>query len=245
MPSRTTRPRAAEDAPPRRGTSAPVPRPAAIFDPVARALDVIGDRWSLVLLRQLMVSPKGFQELRVRTGIAPRVLSQRLRQLAADGFVAQDEFEGRAAYTVTERGRTLEPVIAELALWWIHEGIDHLAVDVGRFTETSPQSVFESLPFLLREERARDARVVFEIRLTGEGGGVWRVEIDRGRCEVSPGFAEGADVRYTAEARVWCGVALGLLDAREAIKAGDMIKEGGRYALDHYFHQVSKTATRK
>ena len=63
-------------------------RPTQIFDPVARALDVIGDRWSLVLVRQLLLGPKGFQELRVRTGIAPKVLSSRLRQkLREDGFV--------------------------------------------------------------------------------------------------------------------------------------------------------------
>ncbi len=62
-------------------------RPAQIFDPVARALDVIGDRWSLVLVRQLLAGAKGFQELRVRTGIAPKVLSSRLRQLRSDGFV--------------------------------------------------------------------------------------------------------------------------------------------------------------
>ena len=64
-----------------------VPRPGEIYDPVARALDVIGDRWSLVLVRHLLLGPKGFQELRVRTGIAPRVLSSRLRDLAQQGFV--------------------------------------------------------------------------------------------------------------------------------------------------------------
>ena len=67
-------------------TSAPrvsqsFPRPGEIFDPVGRALDVVGDRWTLVLVRQLLVGPKGFQELRKTTGIAPRVLSGRLRQL--------------------------------------------------------------------------------------------------------------------------------------------------------------------
>ena len=61
----------APPAPARRG----IPRPGEIYDPVARALDVIGDRWSLVLVRHLLLGPKGFQELRVRTGIAPRVLS--------------------------------------------------------------------------------------------------------------------------------------------------------------------------
>jgi len=69
-------------------TSAPgVPKPDEIFDPVGRGLDVIGDRWTLVLVRHLLGANRGFQELRKRTGIAPRVLSSRLRQLAADGFI--------------------------------------------------------------------------------------------------------------------------------------------------------------
>ena len=117
---------------------------------------------------------------------------------------------------MTEKGRTLAPIIASIARWWVHDGMaSALEVDASRFTETSALSVLESLPNLLREERARDARVVFEIRLTGEGGGVWTVEIDDGECRrPCRGFAEGADVRYTASARDWCAVALGLLDAQ-------------------------------
>ena len=217
----------------------PVPRPDAIFDPVARALDVIGDRWTLVLVRQLIVGPRGFNELRQRTGIAPRVLSQRLRQLTADGFVETSEDAGRPVYRITERGRSFEPIISSLARWWTRHGIEDLNIDVESFTETSPQSIIEALPFLLREDRAQDAQVIFEIRLEGEGGGVWRVIIDHGRCEVSPGFADRADVRYTADARAWCSVALGLLDAREAVKDGLMSKDGGSEALDRYFHQVA------
>jgi hypothetical protein len=57
---------------------------------------------------------------------------------------------------------------------------------------------------------------------------------------VSRGFAEVADVRYTAEARHWCAVALGLLDARDAVKRGLLTKDGGRDALDHYFHQIPR-----
>ena len=72
-----------EDSPKKIG----FPSPGEIFDPVARALEVIGDRWTLVLIRQLLGGPKGFQELRMRTGIAPRVLSSRLKQLTDDGFV--------------------------------------------------------------------------------------------------------------------------------------------------------------
>ncbi|MGH0038151.1 MAG: winged helix-turn-helix transcriptional regulator [Myxococcota bacterium] len=215
-----------------------IPRPGAIYDPVARALDVIGDRWSLVLVRHLLLGPKGFQELRQRTGIAPRVLSSRLRELAANGFVESAGDGARSPYQLTGRGRTLEPIVSAVARWFTQEGARALRIDGDRFTETSPQSIIESLPFLLREDRAREADVTFEIRLTGEGGGVWSVRIHDGTCTVSPDFAERADVRYTADAQVWCGVALGVAEARDVVKRGLMTREGSGRAMDHYFHQI-------
>jgi DNA-binding HxlR family transcriptional regulator len=214
-------------------------RPAQIFDPVARALDVIGDRWSLVLVRQLMGGAKGFQELRVRTGIAPKVLSSRLRQLRSDGFVETEPQGNRSIYRATQKGRTLEPIISSIARWWIHEGLSALEIDPQRFTETSALSVLEALPNLLREDASRNAHVVFEIRLSGEGGGVWTIEINEGRCEVRPEFAAGADVRYTASTRDWCAVALGALDAKDAVRQGLLHKEGGPQAMDQFFYQVA------
>ncbi len=234
-------PRAEGTDPARRGE---ILRPAQIFDPVARALDVIGDRWTLVLVRQLLLGPKGFQELRVRTGIAPKVLSSRLRQLRDDGFVTTTAQGSRSLYRATEKGRTLAPIIASIARWWVHEGISVLDVDASRFTETSARSVLEALPNLLREERARGAHVVFEIGVTGEGGGVWTVAIDDGECSVRPDFAEGADVRYTASARDWCAVALGLLDAKQAVREGRLHKEGGDQAMDEYFFQIARPGAR-
>ena len=215
-------------------------RPAQIFDPVARALDVIGDRWSLVLIRQLLTGPKGFQELRLRTGIAPRVLSSRLRQMRASGFVEREPLGSRKLYRVTEKGRSLEPIISSIARWWVRAGINVLDVDATRFTETSALSVLESLPILLREDRARGEHVVFEIRLTGDGGGVWTVEIKDGRCEVRADFAAGADVRYTATARDWCATALGILDAKDAVKRGLLHKEGGPQAIDQFFYMIAR-----
>jgi DNA-binding HxlR family transcriptional regulator len=212
--------------------------PGQIFDPVARALEVIGDKWTLVLVRQLLTGPMGFQELRVRTGIAPRVLSSRLRQLQDDGFVEAVAQGTRSVYGVTERGRSLEPIISSIARWWVRNGIDDLKIDTGQFTATSPQSILEALPFLLRDERAGES-VTFEIRLTGEGGGVWTIAIREGVCEILNDFADHADVRYTADARVWCGVALGVHDAVDAIKQGQMTKDGSHQAMDQYFHQLS------
>jgi DNA-binding HxlR family transcriptional regulator len=232
---KNSQPTTEEDAPKRRG----VPNPQGIYDPVARSLDVIGDRWSLVLVRHLLLGPKGFQELRQRTGIAPRVLSSRLRELAANGFV---EARDAGGYALTEFGRSLEPIVSSIALWFTRHGFEALKMDAGRFDETSPQSILESLPFLLRDEVAADASVTFEIRLTGEGGGVWTVCIENGQCDVRPGFAERAEVRYTADSEVWCAMALGRADARDLVKRGLVTKDGGPAAMDHYFHQIDRLA---
>jgi DNA-binding HxlR family transcriptional regulator len=193
--------------------------PGQIFCPVGRALDVIGDRWTLVLVRHLLGGALGFQELRARTGIAPRVLSMRLRTLAKRGFIALAEAEGRPRYQLNERGRALEPIITATARWYLRHGLDHLDVDPTGFSATSARSILESLPFLLREDRAAGVDLTFEIRLSGLGGGV--------------------------EARVWCAVALGIAAAKDVYCDGLMTKDGGREALDYYFYQIARTPTAK
>jgi DNA-binding HxlR family transcriptional regulator len=223
------------------GSASPsVPRPDAIFDPVGRGLDVIGDRWTLLLIRHLLGANRGFQELRKRTGIAPRVLSSRLRQLAADGFVESVADGSRSLYALTPQGRSLAPIIAAIGRWWICHGLRDLDIDPTVFTSTSAQSVIESLPFMVHSERSAGVDLTFELRLTGDGGGVWTVQLKDSVCEVRAGFAERADVRLTADAKAWCGVALGLIDARDLFQRGLLRKEGGPEAMDHYFHQVSR-----
>jgi DNA-binding HxlR family transcriptional regulator len=222
-----------------------IPRPEGIFDPVARALEVIGDRWTLVLVRQLLANSRGFQELRQRTGIGARVLSSRLRELVEKGFVKTVAEGSRSVYALTEEGRSLEPILVAIGRWWIQRGLEALGIDAQRFNETSAQSVLEALPFMVREDRAQAVDLTFEIRLEGPSGGVWTVRIHDGLCTVHPGFAGRADVRYTADAKVWCSVALGLLDARDVYRRGLLAKEGGRWAMDHYFHQVPSSERRQ
>jgi DNA-binding HxlR family transcriptional regulator len=220
--------------------SGAIPRPDEIYDPVAGALDRIGDRWTLVLVRHLLPGPIGFQDLRKRTGIAPRVLSARLRDLVRDGYVTTVADGSRSLYAVTDRGRDLEPVIAAIARWYVLHALSDFEIDTRKFTATVPQSILEVLPFIVREERAQGVDITFEIRLQGEGGGVWSVHVHDGGCRVTRGFAERADVRYTADARHWCAVALGRLDARDAVERGLLLKDGGREAMDFYFHQISR-----
>ena len=91
---------------PRSVSTRPILSPGQIFCPVGRALDVIGDRWTLVLVRHLLGGPLGFQELRARSGIAPRVLSARLRALTKRGFVAARRI-GRPPALRAQRARAL------------------------------------------------------------------------------------------------------------------------------------------
>lgn len=90
--------------------------------PVARALDVIGERWSLLILRDLRrFGPLRFQELEQRLpGLAPNTLSARLKVLEAQGVVATRLYEThppRYQYFLTEKGEALRPVLKALYAW--------------------------------------------------------------------------------------------------------------------------------
>ena len=211
------------------------PEAPALFCPVGRALDLIGERWTLVLVRHLLGGPRGFQELRERTGITPRVLSTRLRQLTERGIVEPVESGNRSVYGLTELGKSLAPAVRAIGRWWVL----HIMENTGPYSESTPAAVIESLPFMVREDRAAGTRATYEVRLTGEGGGVWTVEIDDGDCVVREGFAEHADVRYTADARDWCRMALGLADDRELYRAGRFTKDGEGGSLAWYFYLPS------
>jgi len=90
--------------------------------PVARTLDIIGDRWSTLILRDLFMNrTRRFQDLQASlTGIAPNTLSDRLKALEADGIITRvpyDEHPPRFEYVLTDKGRTLGPVMKSLRDW--------------------------------------------------------------------------------------------------------------------------------
>jgi DNA-binding HxlR family transcriptional regulator len=93
---------------------------------IARALDVLGERWALLVVRELVLGPKRFTDLKAGLpGIATDVLSQRLRQLDQAGVLRPVSLPapltGRA-YELTRRGRDLEPVLHALGRWGSQEG---------------------------------------------------------------------------------------------------------------------------
>lgn len=88
------------------------------FCAVARALDHVGDRWTLLVLRELLIGPRRFSDLRRNLpGVASNLLADRLRRLANDELIQRIELPKPAigaAFALTERGREIEPVILEL-----------------------------------------------------------------------------------------------------------------------------------
>jgi DNA-binding HxlR family transcriptional regulator len=111
------------------------------FCPAARALEVIGEKWSLLIVRDLLAGPRRFSDLRRSlAAITPKWLSARLRALEADGVVAREPAGQREVwYRLTPKGQALEPVFDALLVW----GLDHAlgeprpgeAIHLGRAIE--------------------------------------------------------------------------------------------------------------
>jgi DNA-binding HxlR family transcriptional regulator len=90
--------------------------------PVARALDIIGDSWTILILRDLFLDgPRKFQDFQASlSGISPNTLSTRLKKLEANGIIGRRFYEQhppRAEYVLTDRGRELRPVMQALRDW--------------------------------------------------------------------------------------------------------------------------------
>lgn len=96
--------------------------------PVAYALDVVGERWTLLIVRDLLFGPLRFTDLRDGLpGLAPNLLSERLRRLRAAGLVEQRELPppaARTVYVLTARGRSLGPVVHELSRFGVADWAD-------------------------------------------------------------------------------------------------------------------------
>lgn len=91
------------------------------YCPIARALEVVGERWSLLIVRELMLGPKRYTDLRrALPGMWTNLLADRLSELESVGVIARRELPAPAARTVyelTARGRDLEPVLLQLGTW--------------------------------------------------------------------------------------------------------------------------------
>jgi DNA-binding HxlR family transcriptional regulator len=198
------------------------------YCPVARALEVVGDRWSLLIVRDLLLSQRGFNELeRGLPGISRSLLAQRLRLLERGGVVGRELGpDGRArAYVLTAAGRELAPMIDAARIWG-----GRWAFEDPRPSEIDAAWLLTSMLRRRRVEALPDRRIVIEFRLRGGRRPiVWLLLDPRGGSEVclqDPGFP--ADVVIAAEARALFRVWLGRLPRAEAERRGLWRMEGAR-----------------
>jgi DNA-binding HxlR family transcriptional regulator len=174
------------------------------WTPDARALDLVGDKWTLLIIRDLAAGPRRFVELqRVLPGISTEQLRSRLNRMVADGMLTRRRFREvppRVEYELTERARDLMPTIGELARWgytWTWSAPrDGERVDIDAILRLAPG--LAKLP--------RDVHGRLELTITDgrEDEPVMLVmTVSAGTVSVEEGHAETADARIIAPTAAW------------------------------------------
>jgi len=184
---------------------------------IARALDVLGDRWTLLIVRELLLKgPCRFTDLKNGLpGVAPNLLSTRLKELEGAGLVSRAEAPppvATALYDLTDEGRTLQPVLRSLGLWGLGLMDDERAGDAFQAhwlayapswfdTDAEPAG-----PPAVIQLVASDEKAVIDLR--------------DGRISTRVGEADQADLTIAGPPRAVLGLVTGRLDVKSAQDLG-------------------------
>jgi DNA-binding HxlR family transcriptional regulator len=169
--------------------TAPPPKrhPYDQWSPDARALDLVGDKWTLLIIRDLAAGPRRFVELqRVLPGISTEQLRSRLNRMVADGLLTRQRYREvppRVDYELTERSRELMPVVGALARW----GYDWTWSAPRPGEDINVGAIFRLAPGLMEPPPGVEGTV--ELVVEGDGSEVperrYRLTASRGRVEIS------------------------------------------------------------
>jgi DNA-binding HxlR family transcriptional regulator/putative sterol carrier protein len=174
--------------------SAMVARTYGQFCGIARALELVGERWALLIIRDLLVGPRRFTDLRQGLPRIPtNVLSERLKELEQAGVVQRRVLPRPAAsvvYELTEYGRLLEDPLMRLGMW----GAQSLGEARPDEIVTS-DSLVMALRSTFRPEAAADLSASYELRL---GPVTVHARVDHGTVTVAEGPLEDADLAIDA-----------------------------------------------
>jgi DNA-binding HxlR family transcriptional regulator len=167
----------------------------------ARALATVGDRWSLLIVRDLLEGPRRFGELaRLLTSVTPKWLTIRLRQLEADGIVRRESPPGRREvwYHLTEKGRDLRPVLEALLAWGLKYERRPLAGDEA----AHPEHLVMGLAVALNQAPSKPARPQRWRLDFGDSEGSFAVAFD-GREWALDDADQPANVVVSTTPRAW------------------------------------------
>jgi DNA-binding HxlR family transcriptional regulator len=195
----------------------------------AHALDLVGERWALPVMRELMLGPKRFSDLRASLpGISANVLTQRLEGLEAAGVLVRKKLPPPAAaqvYELTEWGYESEPIFQALGRW------------AARSPAHDPTLPFSAASFLLslrtmldpRRARGIDARIGFRL-----GEETFLAHLAEGRIEIARGALDDADLVFTGTPPVLAGAIYGG-QPLEALEGAGALEIRGDRALAERF----------
>ena len=193
------------------------------FCGIARALDLVGERWALLVIRDLILGPKRFTDLRRGLpGIGTNVLAARLKELERAGVVQRRTLPPPAAsavYELTDYGRELEGPLLALGRWGA-KSLDR--PEAGESLKSEWLAV--ALKAFFRPEAASDLQATLELRFED---GTFLARIDRGSLLVEPDPQNGADLVVTTEVETLIGFL-----ARADVPAAALAPEGDEALLE-------------
>jgi DNA-binding HxlR family transcriptional regulator len=188
--------------------------------PVALALDDVGERWTLMIVRDLAFGPLRFSDLlTTNPGIGPNLLTQRLKMLALRGIVARRTLPppaGSTVYELTPKGRDLLPVLVELARWGAEYGDAKL--DAGSLREA-----IESRRPVVLAGGGVPGEGTFAVTVDGVTVGV---VVSGGDFQVTEGAPKRPLATISASVARLAGVALGVVPVADALASGDLTVKG-------------------
>jgi DNA-binding HxlR family transcriptional regulator len=194
----------------------------------ARTLDLVGERWTLLLIRELLTGPKRFGDLLSSlAGIGAGLLASRLKLLEGEGLVERITLPppaGTPAYALTEAGAELEPAVMALARW----GMKWALGERKKGEHFQPGWAVLGMQALFDPQAAADVEATYEFRIDGD---VFHARIERGEIESLHGPAQRPDVIVEAPAAAFLELAAGRMTLADAISSGTATVSGDRQAL--------------
>lgn len=195
----------------------------------AHALDLVGERWALLVVRELLLGPKRFSDLKAGLpGISPNVLSQRLGELEASGVVARVKLPPPAAtmaYQLTPWGQGLEDVIQALGRWAVRSPGLHRPVPM------SPDGLIVSFRAMFCPQAAQGLALHLELRLDGD---CFEAKVAEGAFAVQRGLAPQATTRVACPTMALMALVYGGQSLEAALAEGSVRLEGDRQGLEAF-----------
>src|ERR687894_840501 len=188
----------------------------------AHALDLVGERWALLVVRELLLGPKRFTDLKAGLpGASPNVISQRLRNLEGVGIVRRRKLPPPAAsrvYELTPWGEELEPVIVRLGRWGAR------SPSKPRDAALGVDSLVLSLRTMFDPVAAEGFEASYELAF---GEDRFRALVDDGRFGISRGDADDPDTTVEADSDTLAALIYAGRPLAEAVEAGELNIKGG------------------